>query len=209
MNIRTLALSTAIASVMLAACSKPAEPAPTPAAPAPAAEAARAAPEPVAPTDATVPAEAAAPAPEPAPAAAPEPAAAAPAPATAASCAIDIEANDMMKYNVSSIAVPASCAKFTINLKHVGKMPVTAMGHNVVIAKESDAAGIVADGMSVTPEHIKAGDARVIAHTKMLGGGQSGSVTFDVSRIKTGGPFQFFCSFPGHYVLMKGSIKVE
>ena len=49
----------------------------------------------------------------------------------------------------------------------------------------------------------------MIAATKMVGGVQSASVTFDVSKIRTGGPYQFFCSFPGHYVLMKGTIAVQ
>ena len=87
-------------------------------------------------------------------------------------------------------------------------MPVNAMGHNLVIAKETDMAGIAADGMSVAPEHIKPDDARVIAHTRMLGGGESASVSFDVARIKDGGPYSFFCSFPGHLGLMKGSLQV-
>jgi azurin len=29
-----------------------------------------------------------------------------------------------------------------------------------------------------------------------------------VSKIKDGGPYEFFCSFPGHAALMKGSISV-
>ena len=131
--------------------------------------------------------------------------------ATVSNCATSIEGNDQMQYNVGSIAVPASCSKFTINLKHVGKMPVAAMGHNVVIAKESDMQGIDADGASagVANNYIKAGDTRVIAHTKLVGGGESTSVSFDTSRIKSGGPFVFFCSFPGHAAMMKGSISVQ
>ena len=42
----------------------------------------------------------------------------------------------------------------------------------------------------------------------MIGGGESTSVTFDVSKIKDGGPYEFFCSFPGHAALMKGTISV-
>ena len=168
---------------------------------------------PEAPAAAPTPAEAPAPA---TPAeATPAPADAAPVattgskPATVTDCATTIEGNDAMQYNVDSITVPASCSQFTINLKHVGTMPVTVMGHNVVVAKEADMAGINTDGMSVTPEHIKEGDARVIAHTRMVGGGESASVTFDVARIKDGGPFKFFCSFPGHFALMQGSIQVQ
>ena len=131
--------------------------------------------------------------------------------AVVADCATNIAGNDQMQYDVGSITVPASCSKFTIHLKHAGKMPVTAMGHNVVIAKESDMQGIDADGVSagVAGDYVKAGDARVIAHSKLVGGGESTSVSFDTSKIKSGGPFVFFCSFPGHAAMMKGSISVQ
>ena len=130
-------------------------------------------------------------------------------PATVADCATTIESNDAMQYNADSIAVPASCTRFTITLKHVGAMAVNVMGHNLVVAKEADMAGIAADGMAVAPEHIKPDDARVVAHTKMLGGGESASVTFDLSKLKDGGPYRFFCSFPGHLSLMQGSLTVQ
>ena len=147
-------------------------------------------------------------------AAAPAPVEAAPAatgskPATVADCATTIEGNDAMQYNADAITVPASCTQFTINLKHAGAMAANVMGHNVVVAKEADMAGIAADGMAVTPEHVKPDDARIIAHTKMLGGGETASVTFDVAKVKDGGPFKFFCSFPGHMALMQGSLQVQ
>ncbi|MFS8138147.1 MAG: azurin [Thermomonas sp.] len=131
--------------------------------------------------------------------------------AVVANCATQIEGNDAMQFNVGSIVVPASCANFTINLKHAGQMPVAAMGHNVVIAKTSDMQGIEADGMGagVASNYVKEGDTRVIAHSKLVGGGESTSVTFAVSKIKDGGPYDFFCSFPGHATLMKGSISVQ
>lgn len=130
-------------------------------------------------------------------------------PATVVDCATTIEGNDAMQYNADSITIPASCSQFTVNLKHVGKLAVNVMGHNFVVAKEADMAGINADGMAVAPEHLKDGDARVVAHTKMIGGGESASVTFDVAKIKDGGPYKFFCSFPGHFALMQGSLQVQ
>lgn len=192
------ALAATALAVALAACGK----APAPEAPASPADTAPAAEAPAAPA----PVEAA-PA-EPAPAA---PAAAAGSkPATVADCATTIEANDVMQYNADSISVPASCAQFTINLKHVGKLPATAMGHNVVVATEADMAGIAADGISASPEHIKAGDARVIASSKMIGGGESTSVSFDTAKLAAaGGPYKFFCTFPGHLALMQGSLQVQ
>ena len=170
------------------------------------------APEAPAPAPAAVPAEAA---PEAAPIVEEQPAEAAPAaaasakPAVVADCATTIEGNDAMQYNADSITIPASCSQFTVNLKHVGKLAVNVMGHNFVVAKEADMAGINADGMAVAPEHLKDGDARVVAHTKMIGGGESASVTFDVAKIKDGGPYKFFCSFPGHLALMQGNLQVR
>lgn len=129
--------------------------------------------------------------------------------AAAAECSVVLEGNDAMKYNLTNIDVPKSCKDFTINLKHTGKMAKNVMGHNVVVAKTSDMAGIDADGIKagLPADYIKAGDARVIAHSKVVGGGESTSVTFPVAKL--GGGDSFFCSFPGHSALMKGTITVK
>lgn len=125
-------------------------------------------------------------------------------------CKTEIEGSDAMQYNVGSITVPASCTSFTITLKHTGTMPAAAMGHNVVIAKAADMQAVAADGMGAgaAAMYVKPGDTRVIAHSDVVGGGQSTSVSFDVARIKDGGPYEFFCSFPGHSAIMKGTIAV-
>jgi azurin len=125
-------------------------------------------------------------------------------------CSTQIEGTDGMQFDVGSIAIPASCSKFTITLKHTGTMPVAAMGHNVVIATSGDMAGVLADGIGagVANDYVKPGDTRVVAHTKLVGGGQSTSVSFDTAKLKDGGPYEFFCSFPGHATVMKGPISV-
>lgn len=128
--------------------------------------------------------------------------------AQAGECAFNLESNDAMQYNAKNIDVPASCTQFTIHLKHVGSMPVAAMGHNVVIAKAADAAAVAADGAAVKPDHVKEGDARVIAKSNMIGGGESTSVTFDVAKIAEGG-YNFFCTFPGHLAMMNGTLTVK
>ena len=168
-----------------------------------------------APAESTAPADTAPAAEAPAAPAETAPAEAAPAPAAATkpamveNCATTLESNDAMQYNADSITVPTSCTQFTNNQQHVGTMAANVMGHNVVVAKADDMAGIAADGAADTVNHVKAGDARVIAHTKVIGGDESTSVTFDVAKIKDGGPFKFFCSFPGHLALMQGSIQVQ
>lgn len=126
-------------------------------------------------------------------------------------CATEIEGSDAMQYNVSAIVVPSSCKDFKITLKHTGTMPVTAMGHDVVITSQSDMQAVDADGIAAgaAAGYLKADDSRVIAHTKLIGGGETTSVSFPVSKIQSGGPYVFFCSFPGHSALMKGTISVQ
>src|SRR5690242_11618937 len=131
--------------------------------------------------------------------------------ATVNNCSTEIEANDSIQYNVGSIVVPSSCTDFKITLKHTGKLPVASMGHDVVITKQSDMDAIDKESASAGPDkgYIKADDSRIIAHTKLIGGGETTSVSFPVSKIKSGGPYVFFCSFPGHAAMMHGSISVE
>lgn len=126
-------------------------------------------------------------------------------------CATEIEGTDAMQYNVGSIVVPASCTEFKITLKHTGKMPVAAMGHNVVISKAADMQEIATAGIGAGLDngYVKSDDPNVIAHTKMIGAGETTSVIFTVSKIQGDGPYEFFCSFPGHSALMKGAISIE
>ena len=133
------------------------------------------------------------------------------APAYAADCTVQVEANDAMQFNTKSIDVPKSCKSFTVQLKHVGKLPKASMGHNWVLAKTADVDGVVKDGIAagVANNYLKAGDARVIATTKLLGGGESDSAKFDVAKLKAGDAYTFFCSFPGHAALMKGTLQLK
>ncbi len=128
----------------------------------------------------------------------------------AAGCDIALEANDAMQFNKSSIAVPASCKQFTVNLKHTGKLPKAAMGHNWVLSKAADLQAAATDGISAgaDKDYLKAGDSRLIAHTKVIGGGESTSVTFDVAKLKSGESYAWFCSFPGHSAIMKGTLAL-
>ena len=124
-------------------------------------------------------------------------------------CSVAIEGNDRMQFNVDQINVPASCSEFTITLNHVGQLPEAAMGHNVVVVETSDFAGVAADGLTAGAEanYVPADDDRVIAATEMIGGGESTSVTFSTASLEEGGDYTFFCSFPGHSALMRGSLN--
>ncbi len=132
------------------------------------------------------------------------------APVWAADCAVEIEGNDAMQFNKPTISVPASCKEFTVKLKHVGKLPKTAMGHNWVLTKTADVQPVANDGIpaGAAKNYVKDGDARVIAHTKLIGGGESDSVKFAVSKLKAGDSYTYFCSFPGHSAIMKGTLTL-
>lgn len=134
----------------------------------------------------------------------------APGIAAAATCAVDVEANDAMQFNTKAIEVSKSCKEFTINLKHVGKLPKAVMGHNLVIAKAADQQAVLTDGQAAgsAGDYIKAGDSRVVAHTKLIGGGEQDSVKFAPAKLADG-DYAFFCSFPGHAAMMKGTVKVS
>lgn len=123
-------------------------------------------------------------------------------------CSATIDSNDAMQFMQKSIEVPKTCAQFTVTLKHVGKLPKTAMGHNWVLSRSADSAGVITDGIAAgaAADYVKPKDARVIAHTKLIGGGESASVTFKVASLKAGENYAFFCSFPGHAALMKGTL---
>jgi azurin len=124
-------------------------------------------------------------------------------------CKVDISSTDQMTFDKKEIAVAADCTEVEVTLKHVGKAPVQQMGHNWVLTRTADLSAVATDGMSagLANDHIKKGDTRAIAHTKMIGGGQTTSVKFPTSALKKGEAYSFFCSFPGHFALMKGTFK--
>ncbi|MFA1685183.1 MULTISPECIES: azurin [Achromobacter] len=132
------------------------------------------------------------------------------APVLAAECSVDIAGNDQMQFDKKEITVSKSCKQFTVNLKHPGTLAKNVMGHNWVLTKQADMQGAVNDGMAagLDNNYVKKDDARVIAHTKVIGGGETDSVTFDVSKLAAGQDYAYFCSFPGHFALMKGVLKL-
>ena len=131
-------------------------------------------------------------------------------PVFAADCTVEIEGNDAMQFNKPVIEVSQSCKEFTVKLKHSGKLPKQAMGHNWVLAKTADVQAVAADGIAagLPQNYVKQGDARVLAHTKIIGGGESDSVTFPVAKLAAADSYTFFCSFPGHSSIMKGTLKL-
>lgn len=154
-----------------------------------------------------------------------KPAAAAPAPAPAAptgvkptdaSAIVDdgkvvtvqIEGLDSMKYNYTRIDVAAG-RTVKLTLTHTGKMAKNVMGHNLVILKKD--VDVKAFAMSAiaakATDFIPAGsEDKIVAMTKLIGGGESDTIEFAAPEA---GTYNFICTFPGHFTMMKGILVVE
>jgi azurin len=125
-------------------------------------------------------------------------------------CKLEITGNDLMQFDKKELKVAKDCGSIEVTLKHIGKLPAASMGHNWTLTKAADAAAVANDGLSAGLEanYIKPNDPRVIAHTKVVGGGQSTSVTIPMSKLKAGEQYSYICTFPGHAALMKGTLTI-
>ena len=128
----------------------------------------------------------------------------------APNCTVKLKGGDNMQLDQKSVTVSAACKSINFELEHTGKLPVAAMGHNIVVATTADTAALAKDAIKAgaAANYVPAGDARVLAATKLIGGGQTTSVAIPGSKLKAGGDYTFFCSFPGHSALMRGKVVV-
>jgi azurin len=120
---------------------------------------------------------------------------------------LSIDSNDAMQYSTNELH--AKTGEITLTLHHTGKMGKIVMGHNLVILKQ---------GTDIPAFGAKAAEAKdndyiptseegsIVAHTKLLSGGESDTIKFTISEP---GTYDFICSFPGHLALMKGKLIVE
>jgi azurin len=128
--------------------------------------------------------------------------------AAAAPREIEITANDQMKFGVTAIEAKAG-EQLKVVLKNIGTLPKEAMGHNWVLLKPGTdlnafaMAAMTAKDSDYVPAAHK---DKVVAFTKVIGPKQTADVTF---AAPAPGEYPFICSFPGHYMLMKGTLTVK
>ena len=125
--------------------------------------------------------------------------------------AVSIICDDRMKYDVKAIeAKPGQ--KIAVTVSNKGTTPKFSMGHNFILLDRNvnvmrflDAASMQAAHDYVPPEMEKRG---VIAHSKLLGPGESDTVVFNAPFIP--GEYPYLCSFPGHCTQgMRGTLTVR
>lgn len=138
-------------------------------------------------------------------------------------CEVTLEGTDAMVYEIAgkkaeSINVDAGCKKFTVHFKYRGVASKTVMGHNFVLTKSQDVdavskaateRGAAADFL---PDlKIEPFKSKVLAASSKLLGGDTDSpkeedIVVDLSKLKKGGDYSFFCTFPAHIFMMKGKL---
>jgi len=120
---------------------------------------------------------------------------------------IVITGDDFMKFNTKEIKVKAG-QKVKLTLRHIGKLDVNIMGHNIVILKKDvDPTEFAAKAATERDnEYIPKDSQEIIVHTKLIGGGETTVIEFDAPDV---GTYEFLCSFPGHFAMMRGKFIVE
>ncbi len=128
----------------------------------------------------------------------------------AADIEITVTCNDTMQFDKKAIELAVG-KTVKLTLKNTGKLPKTAMGHNLVILKkDANLMGWAQKAMTARATDFIPADAEsksaILAHTKLLGPDEEDSITFTATEA---GDYEFLCSFPGHFALMKGKITVK
>lgn len=118
---------------------------------------------------------------------------------------IELRATDDMKFDKTQFTVKAG-EEITLTFTNTGVLPIESMGHNVVILEKTADVAQFANASARAKEtdyisHLYVTD--IIAHTKLLGPGESDTIQF---TLKEPGEYIFICSFPGHWAAMKGTI---
>jgi azurin len=119
-----------------------------------------------------------------------------------------LKAGDNMRFDKELFRVKAG-KKIRLELFNTAKKSVTSMTHNLVIlAKGTDIADFAdavrtAKSEQYTPASVA---SLIIAHTRMVAGGESDSIEFVIPEK---GVYDYICSFPGHWGTMQGKIVAE
>jgi azurin len=99
--------------------------------------------------------------------------------------------------------------KIVLIFKNTAAPSGTAMTHNVVILKPgTDIADFADVARNAQKEQYipSAVASLIIAHTRLVSGGESDEVEFTINQP---GVYDFICSFPGHWGTMQGKIVAE
>jgi azurin len=123
---------------------------------------------------------------------------------------VEISADDTMKYSVTAFEVrPGQTVSITLTNK--GTALKTAGGHDLVALQKNTNVNRFLEAASLEASHDYVSPAShkdVLASTKLLGPGESDTITFTAPYVPA--DYDFVCSFPGHAAQgMKGVMTVR
>ena len=131
--------------------------------------------------------------------------------ALAQECTLEVGVGDNLNFSTTELSVSrAACSTLTVNLTHSGSLPRQAMGHNWALTLAADAEAVAQAGWQagLDNQYMPVDDERVIATTDIIGGGEATSITFPLDGLEVGVDYTYFCSFVGHFAVMKGAFVV-
>ena len=114
---------------------------------------------------------------------------------------VQIQADDKMRFDNTAFEVTRG-QKVSVTLKNVGTTPKFSMGHNFVLLdkavnEQNVTKFLDTASMEASHDYVPPGSKEVLAHTKLLGPGETETVTFTAPFVP--GQYLYLCSFPGHY----------
>lgn len=119
------------------------------------------------------------------------------------------DAANPLAYDTKTFTVKAG-EKIKVTLENKGAIP---QPHNLLLVKPGSlqkvgalANGMLTDPQAMTKDYIPESED-ILHHTKLIQPGQSGSIEFTVPD--EAGDYPYLCTFPGHWMIMQGTMKVE
>ena len=136
---------------------------------------------------------------------------------------------------VKDITISKACKDYKVTLTHNGVMANTVMGHNFIVTPQATFDKAVATILSkygkpeipadkkytppLDPTGTIVGDTKLpipivatsgrLVQGKATGTKDSVTITMEKKNVSEGEPYTFFCAFPGHFSLMKGTLVWE
>jgi azurin len=109
-----------------------------------------------------------------------------------------------IKFSKDRISV---APKTMVTIALTNKSTNASMPHNFVVIEKGKANDVGQAGvMNADNGYVKPNDINVIAHTAVANIGETVYLTFETPAA---GEYEFICSYPGHWSLMKGDFIVE
>lgn len=130
----------------------------------------------------------------------------------ASSCSISLEGNTMMQYSSNTIEIDSSCSEFVIKFKNVSTVAKEYGGHNVIVSKDSDFAALTSlvDSTVHSAENgYLPNSNKLIAKSPIIGPNETYDIKIDVSKLNSSEKYVYWCSFTGHWGVMKGNLVMK